>query len=69
MKAAKSPADEHLERLIFEALGEASMCWKERPRGEFDCAMAKDVGDRLIDTIKNHEAVAIAQAVLAEREG
>lgn len=66
MESMKRPADEHLERLIFEALGEASMCWKERPTGEFDCALAKEVGDRLVEAIKNHEVVAIAQAVLAD---
>jgi hypothetical protein len=64
----KTLADEHLERLVFEALGEASMCWKERPTGEFDDVLAIEIGTHLIEAIKNHEAAAIAHAVLADRE-
>lgn len=33
---------------IYEALGEASMCWNETPKGVFDSTKAKEIGDRLI---------------------
>jgi flagellar basal body L-ring protein FlgH len=41
-----------LETLVFEALGEASMCWSETPKGVFQDSKAKDIGDKLIDTIQ-----------------
>lgn len=34
--------------LIFEALGEVSMCWSEIPKGIFDSTKAKEIGDKLI---------------------
>lgn len=32
---------------IFEAIGEASMCWIPPPEGVFDSTLALDVGNRL----------------------
>ena len=46
------PGEEELRRLVFEALGEASMCWSERPKGVFDSVHAKRIGDELIAAIK-----------------
>lgn len=43
-----------LETVVFQALGEASMCWGERPRGIFDSANAKRIGDELIAEIVRH---------------
>ena len=40
-----------LNQLIFEALGEASMCWSETPKGIFDGNKAKIIGDDLISKI------------------
>ena len=37
---------------IFEAVGEASMCWNPIPKGVFDSTKAGDVGDRLEAEIK-----------------
>lgn len=37
-----------LEKLIYSALGEASMCWSEVPTGVFRAGDAKKVGDMLI---------------------
>jgi len=34
--------------MIFEALGEASMCWDPKPEGEFDSSLAEKVGKKLI---------------------
>ena len=33
---------------IFQALGEASMCWSETPKGEFDSNKAKKIGEQLM---------------------
>lgn len=41
-----------LEELIYTAVGEASMCWFETPKGQFDEALANDVSKRLIENIK-----------------
>lgn len=40
------------ESAIFQALGEASMCWDPRPTGIFDSTRAKEIGDRLVATIE-----------------
>jgi hypothetical protein len=44
---------ETLETKVFTALGEVSMCWSETPTGVFDSAKAKEIGDRLMEEIKN----------------
>lgn len=36
---------------IQEAIGAASMCWKETPKGEFDEAQAGKVADQLINDL------------------
>jgi hypothetical protein len=36
--------DKKLRELIFTALGEASMCWDETPKGVFDASHAKEIG-------------------------
>lgn len=36
---------------IFEAIGEASMCWEPRPAGVFQSEEAKDVGNNLIEKL------------------
>ena len=36
------------ETLIFIALGEASMSWVERPKGEFDSVNCERIGNELI---------------------
>ena len=41
-----------IESAIFQALGEASMCWDPRPTGIFDSTRCKDVGERLITTLQ-----------------
>jgi len=44
--------DPVLSALVFTALGEASMCWMELPRGEFDSGRALAVGNKLIADIR-----------------
>lgn len=41
-----------LERLVFTAMGEASMCWEKRAKGVFDSEAAVDVAHRLIKDIR-----------------
>ena len=40
------------EELIMQAIGEASMCWSETPKGIFDSKKAKQVGEKLLCDIK-----------------
>jgi hypothetical protein len=41
-----------LEAAVFQALGASSMCWSEMPVGVFDDRMAKEIGDALIELVK-----------------
>ena len=41
-----------LEKLVFEAIGEASMCWHKRPTSDFDDQKALDVSHKLIAAIR-----------------
>lgn len=47
------PIDPKLNKLIFESLGEASVCWYPRPKGIFRSDEAKRIGDRLREDIKD----------------
>lgn len=38
-----------LESAVFQALGYASVCWSEPPRGVFESERAKEAGDKLIE--------------------
>lgn len=44
----------HIEkrRLIGEALGEASMCWSETPKGVFQSERAQAILEKLIEDLK-----------------
>lgn len=42
---------EKLKSNIFEALGSASMCWSETPKGVFESTRAKEIGDKLVALI------------------
>ena len=41
------------KELVYQTVGEASMCWSELPGGVFDSTKAKELADRLI---REHEA-------------
>ena len=43
-----------VEGAVFQALGYASLCWSETPKGVFDDTAARDVGDKLLEFIKAH---------------
>ncbi|SRR5579875_1333501 len=40
-----------LRQMVYEALGQASMCWKGHPQGEFDQQRIARVGENLIADI------------------
>lgn len=43
-----------LETVVFQALGEASMCWEEGTRGRFMGEEAKRIGNELIAILEEH---------------
>jgi hypothetical protein len=53
---------DELKALVFQALGQASMCWSEGPKGTFDSAQAKNIGDELITAIKQYNQKSIEDA-------
>jgi hypothetical protein len=40
-----------LRELIMLAIGRASMCWSEMPRGVYDDGKAAKIGEKLVDDI------------------
>lgn len=50
------------ETLIMTAIGEASMCWSETPKGVFDSKRTAQIGKKLLEDIKsNPKGVALWQ--------
>lgn len=41
-----------LKEIVWTAVGEVSMCWKEIPKGEFDEQLANVVANKLYENIK-----------------
>jgi hypothetical protein len=41
-----------LEEVVFQGLGEASMCWSETPKGVFDSEHATRIGNEIMQAIK-----------------
>ena len=41
-----------LQRIIGEAIGQASMCWSETPKGVFDSTMAIKIRDEVVRAIE-----------------
>ena len=39
---------EQLQKIVFEALGEVSMCWSETPTGVFESTRANEIGNRIM---------------------
>jgi len=40
-----------IESAVFQALGAASMCWSQTPKGVFESTWAKQIGERLLEEI------------------
>ena len=52
--STESKLDKKLSRLIFEALGAASMCWESpQSAGQFESYRATDIGNKLMNDIKD----------------
>ena len=41
-----------LREVVFQGLGEASMCWSETPKGVFDSDHAKRIGNEIMQAIE-----------------
>lgn len=44
--------ENQIREIVFVALGSASMCWLPRPTGEFDSIVAAEIGEKLMEKIK-----------------
>ena len=53
-----------LQSIVFQGLGEASMCWSEIPQGVFDSVYAVRIGDAIMDAIEQYCAENVEQARL-----
>lgn len=51
--------DEKLKETMGIALGEASMCWSEVPKGVFESTRCKGIVDRVIKAIEEHDKAVI----------
>jgi len=40
--------EEKLKKIIFQNLGQASMCWSEIPKGVFDSTKAEKLGNEIM---------------------
>lgn len=45
---------EELERAIYRAIGKASLCWEEQPKGKFLSTKAVEIADELLEEVKHH---------------
>lgn len=57
-----------LENHVFEALGHASVCWSEPPKGEFDSIEARKAGETLMRHINTDVPHACGVVFKALRE-
>lgn len=46
-----------IDEAIYQAIGEASMCWSETPKGIFDSTKAKQIADDLITKLNRRHHV------------
>lgn len=54
------------ESAIFQALGAASLCWSESPKGIFDSTRAKEIGDALVAELNHQERANLGYATTGE---
>lgn len=50
----EGPALDDMKRIVFEAIGEASMCWSEAPTGIFESTRAKAIGENVMKAISTY---------------
>lgn len=46
--------NEKLKEIIFMNLGAASMCWSEYPKGVFNSTKAEQLGDEIVEAVKEY---------------
>lgn len=63
---AASEEEEALESLVFLAIGEASMCWEQTPKGIFESDRAKAIGEHILAEIAMR--VGVLRADVASRD-
>lgn len=51
-KFMKNLFEDDLRKKLGEAIGEASMCWSETPKGVFETEKASKIVDKLVTWIK-----------------
>jgi hypothetical protein len=47
---------DQISELVYFALGQASMCWKETPRGVFDSTRCAAIGSELVKILTGKES-------------
>lgn len=40
-----------IDEAVYQAIGEASLCWSETPKGVFESTKAKKIADELIEKL------------------
>jgi hypothetical protein len=53
--AIEKSTQNNIRTEIYQAIGEASMCWAPRPTGVFDSTWAGKIADRLYTLIKENK--------------
>lgn len=51
MAEEQEQQNERLREIVFQGLGEASMCWSETPKGIFDSDHAARIGDEIMAAV------------------
>ena len=57
-----------VESAVFQALGAASMCWSETPKGIFDSTRAKEIGDKLLELLGHPQTNPYAGVLLSPQQ-
>jgi hypothetical protein len=50
--------EKKLREIIFMNLGAASMCWSEYPKGVFNSTRAEQLGNEIVEAVKDYIDVA-----------
>lgn len=50
--------EKKLKEIIFMNLGAASMCWSEYPKGVFNSTKAEQLGNEIVEAVKEYIDVA-----------
>ena len=56
------------EDVVFQGLGEASVCWSETPKGVFDSTKAKEIGETIMALFKDQDEAVNHLSALVENK-